>query len=269
MSAGFFGFYGHTGFLQGLRSAGLEPAAYAGTSAGGMVAAFAASGLGMEALEAQVLSQTREGFWDPDPLGALRHALAHGFTGLLRGEKFRKLLDDALGADSFEGCAHPLVLVAADLTRGGAKVFTRGALAPAVHATCAYPGLFRAVHHDGSLLWDGGLVDKAPLLALADSEAGRELDAYLVHYLPSRTRESLTGAFAYVQGMSVAMAALRRDHFRLQTQVLQARGIPVYVVSSELPSVSPSKMSRGSEALAAGRRSALDALRRPAEAIPP
>ena len=150
--------------------------------------------------------------------------------------------------------AHPNVI----------EIFDHGELSSAVHATCAYPGLFRAVRHEGSLYWDGGIVDKAPVLALSESQAGRELDAYLVHYLPSRTRDRLGGALAYAQGMDAGLSAGRREHFELQLKVLQARGVPVYVIVSRLPPVSPRTMERaGAEAMAAAHQSVLKALDAP------
>ena len=269
LSAGFFGFYGHAGFLKGLLGAGLSPSAYAGTSAGGLVAAYAAAGASVAEIEELVFRQTRGSFWDPDPLGVLVGAArgGHGPTGLLKGDRFRALLERTLPVGSFEECRYPLVLAAANLSQGRAAVFTRGSLAPRVHATCAYPGLFRAVELDGSLYWDGGLVDKAPVLALAlaDSEAGRDLDAILVHYLPSRTGADLGGPFAFVKGMDAGMAGLRRDHFRLQLRALEGR-MPVYVVVSTLPPVSPTTMERGFDAADQARLSAEEALsRRPVE----
>src|SRR6185312_1049935 len=78
LSAGYFGFYGHAGFLKGLHASGLKPHAYAGTSAGGMVAAYAAAGMPMPALEELVLRQTRANFWDPDPIGAVLNVASAG-----------------------------------------------------------------------------------------------------------------------------------------------------------------------------------------------
>ena len=264
LSAGYFGFYGHAGFLKGLTAAGVKPAAYAGTSAGGMVAAFAASGLPVSAVEEVLLKQTRKNFWDPDPLGAVRDVRrGHGFTGLLKGDRFRRLLEEHLPVRTFEQLPHPLLLVAANLTSGTHDVFTTGELAPRVHATCAYPGLFRAVPIDGNHYWDGGLVDKAPALALSDSAMGKQLDAILVHYLPSRTRKVLGGPLVYAQGLATASAALRHDHFRLQLTVLEARKVPVYVVTSNLPPVTPSTLERGFDALDQARLAAERALARP------
>lgn len=265
LSAGYFGFYGHAGFLKGLAATGLKPAAYAGTSAGGMIAAFAAAGAPVRTIEELVLKQTRQHFWDPDPIGAVLNAMpnGHGMTGLLKGERFRRLLEDSLPVRTFEELPHPLLLVACNLTQGTHDVFTSGDLATAVHATCAYPGLFRAVRMGGSYYWDGGLVDKAPVLALHDSAAGKELDALVVHYLPSRTRNVLGGPLAYAQGIAAGSAALRHDHFRLQLQVLDGRKVPVYVIVSNLPPVSPTTMERGFDALDQARLSAERALARP------
>jgi NTE family protein len=265
MSAGFFGFYGHAGFLKGLLATGLTPAAYAGTSAGGLIAAHAAAGASAEQVEKVLLQLDRSHFWDPDPLGALTLALrgGHGFTGLLKGEKFRRLLSDSLPVRTFEQCPTPLVLSATNLTCARSELFTSGELAGAVHATCAYPGLFRAVRLGDELFWDGGIIDKAPLVALADSAAGQGLDALLVHWLPSRPRERLSGAFAWAQGMGAGLDAGRREHFTLQLKVLQARGVPVYVVVSNLPQVSPSRLGVGREALEAARAGAARALDRP------
>jgi NTE family protein len=265
LSAGYFGFYGHAGFLKGLARAGLQPHAYAGTSAGGMVAAYAAAGTPMHTLEELVLKQTRANFWDPDPIGAVLNAGAsgHGPTGLLKGERFRRLLESTLPVRTFEELPHPLLLVASNLTKATHEIFTSGELAPRIHATCAYPGLFRAVPLEGSLYWDGGIVDKAPALPLQESAVGKELDAILVHYLPSRTRKVVGGPMAYAQGLASGSAALRRDHFRLQLTVLEQRQVPVYVVVSNLPPVTPTTLERGFDALDQARLSAERALGRP------
>lgn len=266
LSAGYFGFYGHAGFVDGLVEAGIRPAAWAGTSAGGMVAAFAAAGLPGSRITELVLAQRREHFWDPDYLGIAVDALRKGHrpSGLLKGARFRKLLEDFLPVPDFAGLPTPLVLVATCLSKQQPHVMTQGELASAIHATCAYPGLFQAVRRDHVLLWDGGIVDKAPALALKDSDVGASLDVLLVHYLPSRDgAKEPSGALAYPAGLAAGFAAIRRDHFRLQLEVLKARGVEVHVVTSHLPPVSPKTMSHGPKAVAAGKQAALDALAAP------
>lgn len=265
LSAGYFGFYGHAGFVDGLLSSGLSPRAWAGTSAGGMIAAFAAAGLSPSRIAELLVQQRREHFWDPDYVGIALDAMRKGSraSGLLKGARFVELLRQFLPVSSFEALATPLLLVATNLSTRTPEVLRTGELATAVHATCAYPGLFQAVRRDGHLLWDGGIIDKAPALALHEA-LGAQLDVLLVHFLPSRDgAQEPSGAFAYASGMAAGFAAVRKDHFRLQLALLEARGVEVHVVTSRLPPVSPSEMHKGAEAVAAGRASLLAALEQP------
>jgi NTE family protein len=231
-----------------------------------MIAAFAAAGLTPTRMAELILAQRREHFWDPDWLGIAVDAVkkGHRASGLLAGKRFARLLDEFLPVKTFEALPTPLVLVGTNLSTQAPCVMTRGELASAVHATCAYPGLFQAVRREGQLLWDGGIVDKAPALAL--SEAHPELDVLLVHFLPSRDgAKEPTGAMAYASGMANGFAAIRKDHFRLQLELLRARGVEVHVVTSRLPAVSPKEMHKGPDAVKAGRESALFALERAPE----
>jgi NTE family protein len=268
LSAGFFGFYGHAGFLAGLAAGGVRPAAYAGSSAGGLVGAFAAAGMSPEALEALLLGLKRDRFWDPDVVGGLLDSArgGTGAMGLLAGKRFRALLESTLPVRTFEACLVPLVLVAADVRSARSVTLSSGELARAVLATCAYPGLFRPVEVDDALLWDGGLVDKAPALALA-RHLPEGLDALVVHYLPTRGESAPGGPFGYARGMAAGVAALRRSHMELQCALLAAEGLEVFVVVSELPQVSPRALGKGRAALEAGREAARAALERPAAAF--
>lgn len=261
LSAGYFGFYGHAGFVDALLGAGLTPSAWAGSSAGGMVGALAASGLDRAHVCEAILKVSRADFWDPDPLGIAWDMVrpGHRAGGLLKGGKFKGLLERHLKVQRLEDCPTPMLIAVTNLTTQSTEVLTTGDLPSAVLATCAYPGLFAPVVRDGALLWDGGIVDKAPVLAL--SEAGFSLDALLVHYLPSRDAVAgPKGAFAYASGMAGGMVASRKDHFRLQLEVLKARGVEVYVVTSQLPAVSPTTMHVGPQAMDAGRQSLRAAL---------
>src|SRR5581483_1127378 len=86
LSAGYFGFFGHAGFVEALLSAGLRPAAWAGTSAGGLVAALHAAGMAPARIGELLTTLRREHFWDPDPLGVAVDAVRGGAraTGLLK-----------------------------------------------------------------------------------------------------------------------------------------------------------------------------------------
>jgi NTE family protein len=53
--------------------------------------------------------------------------------------------------------------IAADLVTGEEAVFARGPLKPALLASCALPGLYPPVEHDGRLLIDGGVLNNVPV----------------------------------------------------------------------------------------------------------
>jgi len=256
LSAGYFGFFGHVGFLQALEDAGVSVDCYGGTSAGALVGAMAASGKSPRQILDRLMALRRDDFWDPDPLGALGGLRGHGATGLLKGARFRALLERELPA-RFEDLEHRCLIVATNLTRNQPQAFHSGPLPSRVHASCAYPGMFRATEVDGELFWDGGLVDKAPAVALA--RAFRP-DVLLVHYLPSRGGAGPAGFAAYPKAMAGAIAALRQDHFKLQVELLRSAGTQVDIVSTELPALGPSRLGQGAEVAAEARRKVAESL---------
>jgi NTE family protein len=248
LSSGFFGFYAHAGFFTALDGAGLRPAGYAGTSAGALVAALAAAGLGPEEISSRLLSLQRSDFWDPAPIAWLLDAVRGRIpTGFLSGRRFRKLLRQALPVERNEATATPLVLVTTDVTHARRQVHVEGDLVEAIFASCAYPGLFRPVGQGAARLWDGGLIDKAPLQALVEQV---EVDALLVHYLPSRSRVDLPRREpGYLGALGRAMAAGRHHAFELQGQLCEAMGLPVYVVAPTVEAVSPGKLGKGRDVI--------------------
>ncbi len=262
LSAGYFGFFGHAGLLVALERAGLAPAAWAGTSAGALVAAMGASGMRAGEIAALMGAIKRDDFWDPAPLEILWDTLrGRGATGLLRGRRFRALLERHLRVAEIERCPSPLVIVTSDVTSASPRVHVRGSLAAAVHASCAYPGLFRTVEDDAAQLWDGGLIDKAPLVALTDNVG--DLDALLVMYLPSDTKASATARprrHGYVGGLAQGLAAVRHEHYALQAKLCEARSIPVYELSPTLTALGPTRLHLGPRAAEEARAFAERAL---------
>lgn len=270
LSAGYFGFFGHAGLLAALEAEGLRPCALAGTSAGALVAAFSAAGLSAADIGARLSGVKREDFWDPGPLSQLWEAVrGRGATGLLHGRRFRALLDRDLPVRRIEECARPLVLVTSDVTNASSRVHVTGSLAAAVHASCAYPGLFRTVDEAGAQLWDGGLVDKAPLVALAERV---QLDALLVQYLPGETQAKAKARprrHGYVGGLAQGLATVRHEHYVLQGKLCEARGLPVFELSPTLTKLGPTKLRHGPKALEEARSFAAAALHEPAARVRP
>ena len=152
MSSGFFGFFAHGGMLSVLEDEGLLPAALAGSSAGALTGGLWAAGLDTAMIRALYLGMSKADFWDPAP-----------GPGLLRGERFRRLLREAAPVRELSDCRRPLTVSAFDLLRLRTRALTEGGWVEAVYASCAVPLMFRPIMIGRAWFVDGGLADRPGL----------------------------------------------------------------------------------------------------------
>lgn len=177
LSSGFFGFFAHAGVLSVLEEEGLLPARVVGSSAGALAGGLWAAGVPARRIREELLALRREHFWDPRP-----------GLGLLRGALFRARLEAILPATTFESCPRPLAVSVFDLAARRTAVLRSGALAPAIHASCAAPVLFQPVRIGGRTYLDGGVLDRHGLAGLDGGE--RVLHHHLTSRSPWRRRSS-------------------------------------------------------------------------------
>ena len=218
LSAGFFGFFAHTGLLLALEARGLRPRRVVGVSAGALAGGLWASGVPAPAIADRLKALRRADFWDPGlPLG-----------GLLKGHKFAALLAE-LAPVTTPGCEVPLpfTAVAHDLAARRPVALDHAPLGVAIRASCAVPLMFRPVRHGGRLYVDGGVSDRSGLSTVAPGEPT------LVHYLPSHS-------------------PWRRLHGR-HAAAPDASPIRAVLASAGLPRVGPGRLEAGPDALAAAR----------------
>jgi len=167
---------------------------------------------------------TKDAFWDPAP-----------GLGLLRGRKFRALLDELLPVDDFSKLRIKTTISVFDLARMKTRVLDEGALAPAIHASCAVPLMFHPVRHAGGLLVDGGVADRPGVRGIpADART-------LYHHLPTTAR------------------------WRTDRRVPLAENRAALVLTG-LPRPSPNALDEGKRAYAAALSATRRALRTPVDA---
>jgi NTE family protein len=176
LSAGFFGFFAHAGFVAALEEAGLAPSFVTGASAGALVGGLWASGTPAARIEAELRPLRREHFWDPAP----------GF-GLLRGALFRARVEAMLAAPSFERARTPVALSAFDVRARRTVVLGSGDLARAICASCAFPVLLQPVDIGGRAMLDGGIADRPGHAGLPPG--GRVLFHHLASKSPWRRED--------------------------------------------------------------------------------
>ncbi len=225
MSSGFFGFFAHCGVLETLEREGLTPSRVAGSSAGALVTGAWAAGVSATDLGEELLGLERQDFWDPKP-----------GLGLLRGRLFRERLEALLPIQDLSQCRVPAAVSVYDLLRRRVRVLDRGAIAPALHASCAVPLMFHPVRHAGGLLVDGGVRDRPGLSGLRDAPR------VLFHHLASRS--------PWRRLDSEALRIPRRDGL-------------VTLVVEELPRSGPFRLEAGRRALEVARERTRTALDRP------
>jgi NTE family protein len=109
--------------------------------------------------------QDRRDFLINAPLG-LKHGLK-GPNGFNSGQGVGLLLDRIAfpesGVASFDDLPIPFRCVATDMLSGEGVVLRQGALAQAVRASMAIPGVFTPVEINGQVLADGGMVQNIPV----------------------------------------------------------------------------------------------------------
>lgn len=144
----------HIGVLRQLEKKDFHVKAIAGTSYGGLVAAFYALGYSPDEIEELFASVDQTQFFGhaPDDGPSLV-----GIAGVTR------LLEERIGDLTFADLKLPCVLTAVDLKSGNEVLLSRGRLVDAILATIAIPGVFPARYIDGLELVDGGTLDPVPV----------------------------------------------------------------------------------------------------------
>lgn len=225
MSSGFFGFYVHAGALTALADAGHLPAAVTGSSAGALVTGMYAGGVSLDAMRERLATLRREDFWDPAP-GA----------GLLRGGRFRGLLEGMVGTKDIAEAAVSFAPSVFDVAARRTEVLRSGSVAAAIHASCALPVLFHPVRIGGRLYSDGGIADRPGVAGVGAGERA------LYHHLASRSPWRAKGSSGLRIPRRAGMAAVSIEG---------------------LPRVNPFALERGMKAFAMAERAMKRALSMP------
>ena len=222
LSAGFFGFFAHTGFLNALELRGIRPYRVVGASAGALAGGLWAAGMSSAQLKEELVALRRDDFWDPGlPIG-----------GFLKGRKFDARLRSlvaSLDVVDLQDCEIPFAPVVYEVVRRETKAIRRGDFVSAIRASCAVPIMFRPVRMGMNLYVDGGLYDRAALTGVMPGES------VVMHYLESRSPWS-----GVIHRHAVPGVAKKR-----------------YLSTRNLPKVSPFHLDRGPDALEMARRETL------------
>ncbi len=144
----------HIGVIRRLEKEGYTIRSVAGTSFGGLVAVFYASGLTPDEIE-EIFTSTDQ--------GNLYARDSNDGPSLLGLSGARKLLDTVLGEKTFDDLKIPCAVTAVDSKTGTEIVISEGHLRDGVLATIAIPGIFPPLHLNSWVLMDGGVLNPVPV----------------------------------------------------------------------------------------------------------
>jgi len=233
--------FAEIGVLRVLEQEKIPIAAVAGTSVGSLVGAlYADTGRVLDA-EFHAVAVTDEDLFD-------YRAFAVFSGGFVKGERLRQFLGANLKSRSIEQMKVPYAAVAVDVAAGRTVVFRSGPIAPAVHASCAIPGVFVPVTIGGRTYVDGGVMNPVP----ADVVRSMGADVVIAVAIPAATPSAVPTnpvAVAY-QSVMIMSAEIGR---------LRAREADV-VVTPEVGGIAYDDFTQKKQLIAAGEEAARKAL---------
>src|ERR1700730_7190905 len=156
LGGGFARGIAHIGVLRVLQQHKIPVDFIAGTSVGALVAATYASGTSLAEMERQGIETKFRDFG--------RWTLSR--MGMASNDRLEDYLRRFTPARTFKEMKIPLSIVATDIISGEGVYFTDGEIAPALRASCAYPGLFLPIEYRGHILVDGFLTETVPAPAV-------------------------------------------------------------------------------------------------------
>jgi NTE family protein len=196
LGGGFARGLAHVGVLKALEEYEIPLDFIAGTSVGALIAAVYASGTSLAEMERQgCLTRFRDfGRWKLSRMG------------MASNERLEELMRRFTTVKHFEDLKIPLSIVATDIIKGESVYITEGEIGLALRASCAYPGLFLPVEHQGKILVDGFLTEQVPAEAVralgAEMVIAVHLEPGLLDDRPRNTIEVISRSFSIIQSVS-------------------------------------------------------------------
>src|SRR5437762_1479886 len=257
----------HIGVLKWFEEHHIPVDYVAGTSMGGLVGGFYATGMTPEEMQKLIEGlDWRKILGDRTPYEDLSYrrkedqraypnslifGLRNGLSapeGLIAGHQIGLLIDRVtlpyFGISSFDDMPVPFRCVAADLVSGQSHVFQDGSLAVALRSTMSIPGAFSPVREGKAVYVDGGLLDNLP------TDVVRQMGAEVViavHLEPAPVEaKDIRSAFSVLNHSLNAM--LRENQLRSLEQADSIVSVPLGEFTTVDYAKSEPIMQRGYEA---------------------
>jgi NTE family protein len=143
----------HIGVIKALEENGIYPTHIAGTSAGAIVGALYAQGIGW----LEILN-----FFKTTPIFNTNR-IAYNKPGFIDSAKFYDDLKAYFPIDDFNVLEKPMFITATNVIDGTLKIFSKGQLIKPIIASASFPGVFTPTKINDSYYIDGGILNNFPV----------------------------------------------------------------------------------------------------------
>lgn len=229
--------FAHLGVLKVLEEHKIPIDFISGTSAGSLVGAALAAGLKFE----QIYEMSKKISWFRVT------GFSYSAKGLLSNAAMGNFFREHLPFDKFEDLPIPFAAIACDLEKGAEVVLKgKGDLITALRASCAIPGVFTPVEHEGRTLIDGGVMAAVPTKAVRKlgAEVVIAVDVLACGASYWGTPSTLLGVF-FQSALILLRAASKSHHYRADV-----------VIAPEISHLRPDEISKMDEFIEAGEKAA-------------
>ena len=249
----------HVGVLKALHRLEIPVWGYAGTSVGGLIAAYAASGLSLAQIERHALTVRRRDILDFNLAGLfLRRMRARS---MYRGRALGRWIRRTVPIRHFRDCAHPLFINAVDAQTGVTTVFGLPSLDTvsvheALRASAAIPGIFPPRRIGDRFYIDGGLVELLPV------RLAKVLDVDLVIVVRLQNYATLTPDEVARKGFLSLMTQAHdvTNAFAMQAHYAHEHEVPRILIQPDVSHHHTLGFDNIAAIIAEGERATLEAL---------
>lgn len=204
----------HVGALRAFAERGLEFDCIAGSSAGAIIGVLAAARLPPARIDTIVRGVEWPGL----------ASFAWSGKGLMRHDKLRSLIDEALGNRRIEHLPVAFAAIATDLSNGSRVVIRSGSPGTAVSASSSVPIIFEPVTIDGRELVDGGLTEPVPVIAVREMGADIVIGVDVAYRPGEESFSGFTGIALqamHIMGNALITEQIRRADIPIRMNVHQ------------------------------------------------
>ncbi len=250
--------FAHIGVLRAFEERGIEPAVFAGTSIGSLLAAAYVGGMPVSEMADRANALRRRDLFRLNRFGMVVERMRS--PSIYQDGPLRDLVRAVVPDKRFDELDKPLLVNTVDLERGSQLVWglpglRTASVVEAVYASCALPGFFPPSDIEGRMCVDGGVIDNLPVgIASAGMDGVIAVDTGSTDLLEENNVAEQGFAATYMRAATTMMHALQLVPFARWTSP------PMILIRPRINHIGWFSFSHTAELIEAGYRSAMDAL---------